>query len=242
MERLFKPTLAVLATAIACAAHAQLINVDYKGPIGASVMGGAAYLGNPGDIWNGIISGKGYQAGGPPLLDSTGAVSTVTMSYYSTDGGVNSGVAAIQPNPALTSDYLQSSGGQSLGFELSGLVANGTYNLAAYIASDSSIAGDRSLYLTATGAPSFAASGNPDFIYINGEDVAYFQCQADSKGNLTVIETDGLSNTSGQVVLGGFQLQYAGSPTPEPATTTFAALTVVGLVRRKLRRSSRSNP
>lgn len=229
MKTFFKLSVSVLAGAFACAANAQLINVDFKNGF-LGVMGGAAYVGNPGDIWNGFNAPVGWQPGNT-LLDSNGNASSVTMDYYSTDGGQLAGVSVIQPDPNLTYDYLQSSFGNSLGFTLHGLTPNADYNMAMYVASDSSAGGSRSVEIVANSTV-FYATGDPDFSYVNGENVAYFTCKADAYGQVNVLEADGQTNTSGQIVLSGFQIQAA-KPVPEPATIALVGLGFGAILRRK---------
>lgn len=162
-----------------------------------------------------------------------GNPSGVTLTFDA-EGGVISNNTGTQPVPALTDTYLYDNDGGSIGVTLSGLTPNADYRLVLYVASDDAAGGSRALTGTANGV-SFAATGNPQPAFMDGENVVELGVTSDGGGDLTISE-DNPGNGDGEVDLNGLQLQTA----PEPASLSLLCIGAALLAYRARRGRSRT--
>jgi hypothetical protein len=194
-------------------AQAQLINVNFTqnssaGEGGSSpgpTMSGAAVLGAPGDLWNGINGANGSRT---PLVYANGSSSPVTMTFTS-GGGYNvydyGGSTPFTGTPynALMETYLYN-GGVPQTITLSGLEPNSIYKLVAYNAANTSAAG-RTTYFTVNGNTMAGTWNGTSNTLIAGVDYLEFpSVLSDGFGNLVVTYT-GSGTTEGDI--NGFQIQ-----------------------------------
>lgn len=219
----------------AAIANAGLVDVAfYSSNFAHTTMSGAAVLGAAGDVWNSFDAGNPNTPTnyGPFALVDTASNATGISLSFNADGGVISGHSGTQPDPNLTNSYLYNNTSGPITETLTGLAPNASYNLVLYVASDDALRGDRSVTGSAN-TSAFAATGNPQSTFINGENVVELTVSADSTGALAIAENDGLTNTSGEVDLNGLQLQSLA--TPEPGSLLLLCLGAGALLVRKRR-------
>jgi len=217
---------------VARAAFSGLLNVDFGetsptfNAIPSLTYSGAAVIGSAGDVWNGpqsLFAFTGHQsASGISLLDSTGAATAVTLGYDIT-GGYNSG-AGTSPFDATTlaplmRDYIYDRTDTAApgSVTLSGLTANGAYDLYLYSASD----GPKETLFTVNGVNKVASSlGSNPATLTEGVNYLKYSGTADAAGDLTILFT--ANGTSFDGVFSGLQLATtpsrgpAGNPVPLP--------------------------
>jgi hypothetical protein len=201
---------------------------------GGSTPSGAAYWGGASDQWN-VFDAYNTTTGGPfTLVDVNGGTTSVDMSY-SADGAVKSLNTGTQPDPALTSYYLFNNSSGSIDLDLAGLLPSQAYQLVMYVSSDDALAGDRSLTGSVTGsaAVGFSATGDPQSSFIPGENIVTLSAVSDAAGDLSIVESDGGTNTTGEVDLNGLQIQAV----PEPSPVSILALGIVPAITRRRRKS-----
>lgn len=210
---LFQAFLAALAFFQTATLRAQLINVNFTqnssagegGPSPGPTMSGAAVLGAAGNQWNGV---PGSGGSGIHLKLSTGAASSVTMSFTS-GGGYNvydySGSTPFTGTPwnALMETYLYNSGvAQTI--TLSGLTPNSLYNLVVYNAANSSATG-RTTYFTVNNNTQGSTWTGTNNNLAPGIDYTQFATAiSDASGSLSITYT-GNGTTEGDI--NGLQLQ-----------------------------------
>ncbi len=206
------------------AAFSGLLNIDFGetsptfNAIPSITYSGAALIGSAGDVWNGpqtLFAFSGHQsASGIALLDSTGAATAVTLGYDVT-GGYNSG-AGTSPFDATTlaplmRDYLYDRTDTAApgSVTLSGLTANGAYDLYLYSAAD----GPKETLFTVNGVNKVASTlgSNPSTL-TEGVNYVKYSGSADASGDLTIIFS--ANGTSFDGVFSGLQLAAAPSPGP----------------------------
>jgi hypothetical protein len=213
----------VLAFGGGSVAHASLIDVSFynSGYPPTIQPTGAAVLGQAGDQWNWIDAG--ITNGSPDLIDSTGTLTGASLTFTA-DGGVRSLNLNTQPVPDLTNAYLFNNTGGTITVTLDGLTPSQNYLLVLYVASDDAFSGARSLTGVVNGLTSvpFSATGDAQPSFINGENVVELGVTSDASGSLTISESDGLGNSSGEVDMNGLQLQSG--TVPEPASLSLLCL------------------
>jgi hypothetical protein len=220
-----------------CIANAGLVDVAfYNSGYGGTQPTGAAVLGQAGDQWNWIDGMNCPSCPGPvSLTDTNGNATGVSLSFQA-DGAVVSAATNTQPDPDLTNNYLFNNSSGSILLTLDGLIPSQNYLLVLYVASDDASGGNRSLTGTVAGATTvpFAATGDPQPTFINGENVVALNVTSDASGSLAITESDGPLN-SGEVDLNGLQIE-----TPEPASLgllSFGLALLAWRTRRATRRS-----
>lgn len=216
-------------------AQAQLINVNfYSAFYGGSAATGAAVVGNPGDLWNGINGDN--EPGGPiSLVDSTGNATSASL-FYSAFGAVTSLTPNFQPNPGLMSDYLFSTGFAGTNYvTITGLTPDTKYDLYVYLASNDATGGDRSAGIQIPGTQGHA-TGNPEPTFSPGDNYVFLTPTTDDSGTLSLFEFPYRGNTSGEVDLNGLQLLAV------PETTGTLPLLGIGCIALLIfRRSARQS-
>jgi hypothetical protein len=202
-----------------------LVDVNfYSSSFGGAAATGAAAVGSTGDKWNGISAGA---SGGPvSLFDTTGASTSVTLSYDTSGGNSVTSVAQnTQPNPNLMNDYLFNNAGGNITVTLGNLLPNSTYDLYIYLASnDGGSSGARSALATANGTGA-TATGNPQSTFLAGQNYVLLATTSTSSGIINITESD-LSppNSTTEVDMNGLQIEGAFAPVPEPTTIIAGAL------------------
>jgi hypothetical protein len=152
---------------------------------------GAAFLGQPGDVWNWLNVGNPSPApsnlGTFSLVDTTGAATGASVSAVA-DGGVTSLATGTQPVPDLTDNYLFENDGGPIDVTLSGLAPDTAYSLVLYVASDDSGGGARALTGTANGIP-FTATGDPQSTFVPGLNIVDLPIvTSDATGAISIAE------------------------------------------------------
>jgi hypothetical protein len=245
-RRLSLPIFAALtlAAAFASNAKASLINVQFGCTAGSACAGanassalqtGAAVIGTAGDVWNLVsgVGGLGTTGSNVPLLDSTGAATSVQISWNSlldwvVIPGEESGFASTS-DEALMSAYLVSTSLNII--TITGLDPGFTYDL--YMISQVPVFGDgRQAGFTINAGPIVltAPAVSSASTFIEGQNYEHFVAQADTLGDVTI---DFFAQT-GEADVNGFQLQT----TPEPGTFGLgigAILIGIGFRRRRSR-------
>ncbi len=232
------PAFALLAFALSASpdAKASLISVQFGCTAGSSCAGagfssaqqtGAAVIGSPGDVWN-LVSGNGglgTTGSNVPLLDATGALTGVTVSWNSAlawvvqpgdESGFGSG-----PDAALMSAYLVDVSSNAI--TISGLAPTANYALYMYTQVPVFGSGRQASFSVNGGSPVIAAPGDQNAsTFINGQNYEVFNTAADSLGNITI----DYSAYNGEADVNGFQL----SDTPEPGELGMAAGAIALLI------------
>jgi hypothetical protein len=123
----------------------QRVHVDINGGQVAGTAGNfsgtpATVLGAAGETWNFVTPGNKTAGSSTPLLNATGAESTITLAWTANHWSYDNSTAAANYRDLL-GDYAyiyNGSGGQSSAtWTFSGLAASGTYNLVIYAANGS---------------------------------------------------------------------------------------------------------
>jgi hypothetical protein len=226
-----------IVTLMAPLAHAQLVNFHF----GALTQTGGAALGKTGDIWNANNLTNGNLL---PLKDSTGAATSITVSW--TSGETNQATGSISSSKTgtpmdvattpLMCGYAESSAVNATTFTnlsvtISGLAHGKTYTLALYGAgdligqgSDFTIVGASTAYIHTLGINRMISDGSGT-IFGNAYGVA--TVVASSTGTVKI---NARENALPYTVINGFQLAL-GTITPNNtmAATTPAPIKIWGV-------------
>ncbi|MCA9200961.1 MAG: PEP-CTERM sorting domain-containing protein [Planctomycetales bacterium] len=229
-------TLIVAVTLLALSTDVQadlIVSVDFNeiifGP--TTAYSGAAVLGAAGDTWKGV--GKAFNDTSPvlnhPLVDSTGATTSLTLSAPSLaffDVGTNT-TGPLYSGSAyeLMRDYVYAPASAPQTLTVSGLTAGADYRLVVY--SSTNVAGRETNFtvngVTKTVSP-IATSNLIEFV-----NYADFTTAADGSGQLSFTFTGNGSESA----LNGFQIQSVAA-VPEPSSLVMFSL--FGLCGAGLRR------
>ena len=208
---------ALAVSGAACVANAGLIDIAfYNSGFGGNQPTGAAVLGQAGDQWNFIDAANCPTCPvNTGLIDATGGATSAILNFTA-DGAVPSATAGTMPDPDLMNNYIFNNSGGSITVSLTGLVASQSYELALYVASFDAGGGDRALSGIVSGASTvpFAATGDPQPTFVDGENVVILPVTSDAAGNLTITESDASPSVT-EVDLNGLQLQDV---VPEPSS------------------------
>lgn len=242
MKHLLACALTVLGGA--CVAQAGLLDIAfYSSAFGGTQPTGPAVLGQAGDLWNWIDAGNPGGSTdtnyGPIAVSDTAGNPSGSLSFMA-EGGVTSVKQGTQPDPDLTNNYLFNNTGGSIDVTLDGLAANQNYLLVMYVASNDAAGGARSLVGTVNGAP-FAATGNAQTTFIDGENIVELNVTSDASGAITIAE-NGAGNSSGEVDFNGLQLQTSSVPEPASLSLLCCCLGVMGLLASRRERRRRAMP
>jgi hypothetical protein len=246
--------------------QAQLIDVNFTDDsyglagwggngVNGAAQSGAAVLGSAGDTWN-AVGGLGAgplvfaYAGSPaflasytsgPLVDSTGAVTPVTLSliasqtYSATQPGWGNSspfVTAGSPYANLFNTMLvATTANPQQTVTLNGLAPNQAYQLITYNGSDQNEAGARPSLFTVNGVTQTSTYDGVQSTLINGVDYLVFNAMSDGTGTLVI--NYGVSGAF-ETDFNGFQLQAV----PEPGTLALLASGAVLLLGVQRRRNS----
>jgi len=220
-------------------ADASVVNIDFNSGPGVTYAG-AAVVGSAGDKWNGIDGGS---LGSPAtlnsvsLLDSTGAITGLTLSVTGTDGAYDSTRAGCLMSSTsfapLICDYIYRGRGSNATVTLAGLTPGAAFDLFLY-----SMANDtgRITDFTLDGVTQSVTAANvPGFVF--GTNYTQFTGVVASAGQLSFTFTGAVSTGFfNEGNLDGIQLTQRLSQTvPEPGTLALVgmALVAVACQRRK---------
>ena len=229
--------LVLTAAGICGVANADLIDVAfYNSGYGGTLPVGPAVLGQAGDQWNWIDAANCPSCPGNISLIATTGAGTPAVLNFTADGAVRSATVGTAPDPNLMNNYIFNNTGGSLALSLTGLAPSQTYSVVLYVSSFDASGGNRSLAGTVSGASvvPFSATGNPQSTFVNGQNLVELSATSDVTGALTITESDGLGNTSGEVDLNGLQVMNS-SATPEPGYTAVLLLGTVAALWRSRR-------
>ena len=220
---------ACLALFVCPALNASMVNVDFNTPSAHPTLGtysGAAQLGAPGDLWNGVniednntIAGSGLLA----LFDSNGQSTAFTLSIAaSSDSCCYPNAVGWDPFNADSLNYgnlmADMSQGSGVNFTIYGL-APGEYDLWIYTPFG---LGDMTANLDSRASLPYDQSDR--------------LLSTHSQLLQPVVLLDGVLNVSSSHRVSGFQLAIT-SPTPEPSTTVLFSLTMaLWYAKRQLQR------
>ena len=210
------------------AAHAApLIDVQFT-QTGSPAYSGAAVLGASGDYWNtfsgpSVFGGPSSVSGSGALKDAAGASTGISLNYSATgffDATTNAPFFGGTQYANLLDAYVLSyadtptTSAAPGTVTLSGLTADGNYNLVLYSAGNSS--GRQTNFLVNGVTQSVTA--NAGTTLTAGTNYTDFAATANAAGQLTITFYGTISNTSdGEADLNGLQLQAA-PPSPPPQT------------------------
>jgi hypothetical protein len=219
------------------AARATLINIQF-GTVGNAIglpvtpaYTGAGVFGSAGDTWN-LFKGPNPSTtpgSNLPLVDSTGAATSATLSYLGENGFFDSSNSVIKGLMGTTSyanlldSYLYTRGTATI--TVSGLTSGAAYDLVVYSIANSA---GRTTNVTAGGsAKSVVAAGTPTLV--EGEQYVEFDGLVANGSGLISFTARG---AAGEGDVNGFQLSSAVAA-PEPATVTlvFAGMAMLRLCR-----------
>jgi len=217
----------LLATAFAplfsLSAAAALINVDFNGgdygPDAGPTYAGAAVTGSSGDVWNGFDSSQNTLSLAP-LKDSTGATTSVTLSYsgvnqYNDNGGSNTSPFIGTSFENLMQEFLLVFGGNSATFTLANLPASTEFNLYLYSASNGAgndRVGNFKLDAANGGGASSVTFDNTVSVFTPGTNYTLLNGTTDALGTVKFSLDQTASSSEGD--LNGFQIVTV----PEPSS------------------------
>jgi hypothetical protein len=222
-----RPILLAFAAFASATLHAQLVSIDFSN---GSVPSGAAAIGSPGDVWNGLPQGDNLAGGSySGFVDSTGApVAGLSLAFgslspsdsygsYPGDGGL-----AGSPLFDQYRSFFDNATG-SITFTLSGLTA-ASYDVYLYAQGDSFTNGTNTMTI---GLASDAMNTSHTTASLTaGVNYASILGVVPTAGTLAIQ----LSGSGNYVVANGLQIQAV----PEPST--WAALAGAGALLLALRR------
>lgn len=214
------PLIPIVAIMLLPLAEAATINVDFNTNTSPTYTG-TAVLG--GGVWNGVISTPAVS-----LLNSDGAVTSISFNIgsgtWDNNNGNNTpdGVAND-----LLRDYRNQNNNIPLTLTISGLAANGMYDLVLYAAGDNVNQGSRFSGSSYTGGATTAAQRDH---FAEGVNYSKGTAIADGTGAITITIN---SNGSDYAILNGFQISAA--PVPEPTAAALGLLGSLALLRRRRR-------
>jgi hypothetical protein len=225
------------------------INLAYGGgqnPV-PSAMSGAAVIGSPGNIWNGLggftyaptPANATFTSG--PLLYANGAASGITLSLSAPSGTYDANAPGFNnyspfswtstaaedadsgyprtPYAALMATCLVANTSAANGFvTLSGLTPDGIYNLYTYNASDENEVGGRLSSFTVNGVTQTSTYDGVTSTLVNGVDYLEFAGVTASAGGDLTINFGNLGVSESD--FNGFQLEAV----PEPGTLALLGL------------------
>jgi hypothetical protein len=221
-----------------------LIDVQFGCTAGAACNGanassaqqtGAALIGNPGDVWN-LVSGNGglgTTGSNVPLVDSTGVLTSATVSWTSlldwvVIPGEESGFGST-PDANLMSAYIVSKGYDTI--TIDGLTPNAHYALYVIMQAGVFSTGRQAAVSVNGGPPVVAAPMDQNAsTFISGQNYEAFDTSADGLGKVTIL----YSSHTGEADINGFQLSQ--SPEPSGLYLGIAGLAAVITLRRRVRR------
>ncbi|PSN19083.1 hypothetical protein C7271_09095 [filamentous cyanobacterium CCP5] len=223
---------------------ASLVGVDFNSSgfppfIPASqTYSGAAVLGAPGDIWNGVAGGF---SGSPavsnlPLVDSTGTATSLTLTLPAL-GYFDAGTATTQPlysgpESALLRDYVFTDNADPKTIDIFGLTASANYRLILY--SSTNEAG-RKTDFTVNGVTKSVSPVATSSLSA-GVNYADFTSAADASGKLSF----SFSGNGSEGSLNGFQIQSVNQPTAVPTPALLPGLVGLGVAAFRKRKSEAS--
>lgn len=196
--------------------QAALINVDFNGgsyqngvPNGPTQTGGAI-VGAAGDLWNGFIDDAPSVRTGEPLIDSTGALTAVTLDYNagfnydSMSWGTSPFVTAGSPVADLMVEFIGAGAGTTASLTVHGLSA-GQYDLYLYSAPDSGNAQSRVTTFHVNGLTASVGPNNGSSVLTEGTNYVHLVPTVAADGLLNITFDGG----TGEGDLNGFQLRPA---------------------------------
>lgn len=216
MKSLF---LLIIACAITPLVQAATINVDLNN--GSSpTYSGTAVLG--GGYWNGINT-----ASASALL---GSDNVATAIGFSIGGGAFDGPDGGNTPAGLANDLLRDYRYQNNGnltLTITGLVANGLYDLVLYSSGDQKNQGSS---FTGNGFVGSSTTAEQRDTFAEGVNYSKGTVTANASGQVLITISP---NISTYAVLNGFQISAA--PVPEPTAAALGLLGSVALLRRRRR-------
>ena len=205
------------------------------------------------NVWNNLNIPFGVPTTNPGwnnLVDSTGAVTSASLSITGTVGGVDfdaffPGLDPLRSDAIVWNDFLggSSSISTTIDWTLSGLTPNATYDMCVY---GSEADYDRSFNMTIEGTTLNVPTYNyatPTTTPPPPSCVFFSNLQSDGSGMITGAATGigALSNTTSEANWSGFQLVQVpeAATVPEPGSLILlgtAAIGLLGILKRRLLR------
>jgi len=256
------PLSLILAIAFPASAPAVVVNIDFDKATGTTPYSGEAAAPDPAGssaIWNSVVNdGTKDRVASTPLVDSTGALTSVTLSL-----GINDSHISIDGDQerggsfdSLMSDYVYITADApglivTTAGIISGLTANNAYDLYFYGQGDKfngqTFAGQNALITIGgdsrqtgwDGIPGGDGQLDEDFEYVkftvfadlNGKiEFSWSNVVAGVGGNVDV-DLDGES--SRYSALNGLQIVHNPDAVPEVSTALLGALGMLSLLRRR---------
>jgi hypothetical protein len=216
-----------------------------------AAFSGAAAIGSPGDIWNGVggftysayPDGATYTTPANTLKYAEGSLSTVGFSLSAPGGSYDSDTVNWGDGPWLGTTYqnlfqtlISTGAGSPSGYvDLTGLSPNAVYNLYVYSAANA--VRTTEFTVGGGGGTQAVAYDGATTTLVEGTDyVEFTNVTADGSGNLAISFTNGVTTpASSEGDFNGFQLEFVSGtppgivppiPTVSLTTTNLAGLTL----------------
>lgn len=221
--------------AFASTAKAVSYNIQFARNNNAPIVqSGAAAYGNAGDTWNLCYGNSGTS----PLVDSTGASSSVSISWMA--NGARTTVNEFgqfgfygTAYANLMRGYLYSSMSGDKPLTISGLSASSTYTTYLYTQGNSSCGGRQMSATTDTGTYTTSAAVESASSFVEGQNYLCFTGNTDAAGTLLIT----YKLVTGEANVNGLQLVYT-SPIPEPTMCGLLVGAASGLLALRRRNSA----
>jgi hypothetical protein len=194
-------------------ASATLVDVDFGG-----AATGAGVIGTATDQWNNL---GGFSSAN--LNDTHGNPTGIALTGSA--NGISGTYAHTVPNPTITTDYAYTVSNTPISMSLSGLTANGNYQLYLYSVTDNCCGGLRPASFSvdpSNGGQTGTVTAVTNLTtWASGQNYIEFDVHANGSGVLSFQ----VAQTRGEADINGFQLQ-----SPEPSSFILCGLGAVGLL------------